>query len=124
SDDNMRPRGSMAALTMRFVQQDRGGDRGVQRFDRRLHRNGDTLIGRIDERRWEAWPFAADKYRRGTAHVDVEDSGAVPRDGRDDAAVARAKQRDDIAEIRHDLDGQSERAPHRSSERFPAVRIG
>jgi len=39
------------SLAQRFVDDDRGGDSRVQRFDRRSHRNGNPLVGLLDPRR-------------------------------------------------------------------------
>ncbi len=54
----------LSALAARFVDDERGRDRGVQRLDRRLHRDRDALVGGVDERRRQTLALAADEQRR------------------------------------------------------------
>ena len=49
-----RPLIVQLSLPPRFVDDERGGDRGVQRLDGRLHRNRDALVGGVDRARAEA----------------------------------------------------------------------
>src|SRR5581483_10569232 len=77
--ESISPRGHEVrrALAACFVQQQRGGDGGVERLDRRFHRNRDAIVCGGENGRRHPGALAADDNGGGTLQVGLEEGPAV-----------------------------------------------
>ena len=108
----------------RFVDDERGGDGGVQGFDGRLHRNRDALVGVATSDGDRPVTLAADKDRRWQPVDRLEDRSAARADGREDAAAVPPCVGDRVIGSRRTHHRQAQRAAHGPAQRLPAERIG